>query len=75
VLTVGTIVYLLTLPLGWVSYRAALRKTAAAMTATGAATGTPATIAAGAGEGTSPPPAPALAAEPPNPPERPTRLN
>jgi CDP-diacylglycerol--serine O-phosphatidyltransferase len=71
VLTIGTIVYLLTLPLGWVSYRAALRKTAAAATATGA----PAAIAAGAGEGTSPQPAPPLAAESPAPSERPTRLN
>jgi CDP-diacylglycerol--serine O-phosphatidyltransferase len=71
VLTVGTIVYLLTLPLGWVSYRAALRKTAAAATATG----TPAAVAAGAGEGASPQPSPPLAAEPPPPAERPTRLN
>src|ERR1700680_2488852 len=30
VLTIGTLIYLMTLPLGWLSYREALRKTAAA---------------------------------------------
>jgi hypothetical protein len=55
-----------TLPLGWFSYREALRKTAAAATAAGA----PAP-AARAGEGMQP--SPPLAAEPPT--ERPTRLN
>jgi CDP-diacylglycerol---serine O-phosphatidyltransferase len=66
VLTIGTIIYLVTLPLGWFSYREALRKTAAAVAAAGA----PAP-AARAGEGMQP--SPPLAAEPPT--ERPTRLN
>jgi CDP-diacylglycerol--serine O-phosphatidyltransferase len=66
VLTIGTIIYLATLPLGWFSYREALRKTAAA--ATGAAA--PAAVV---GEGTSPQPPSPLAAEAPT--ERPTRLN
>jgi len=66
VLTIGTIIYLATLPLGWFSYREALRKTAAAATGAGA----PAAVA-GAGEGTQP--SPPLATEPPA--ERPTRLN
>ena len=66
VLTIGTIIYLATLPLGWFSYREALRKTAAAATGAGA----PAAVA-GAGEGT--PPSPPLATEPAA--ERPTRLN
>jgi CDP-diacylglycerol---serine O-phosphatidyltransferase len=66
VLTIGTIIYLVTLPLGWFSYREALRKTAAAAAAAGA----PAP-AARAGEGMQP--SPPLAAEPPT--ERPTRLN
>jgi CDP-diacylglycerol--serine O-phosphatidyltransferase len=68
VLTIGTIIYLVTLPLGWFSYREALRKTAAAATATGAPV-----AAVGAGEGTSSQPSAPLAAEPPT--ERPTRLN
>jgi CDP-diacylglycerol---serine O-phosphatidyltransferase len=67
VLTIGTIIYLLALPLGWFSYREALRKTAAAATT---AAGAPAAVA-GPGEGTQP--SPPLAAEPPV--ERPTRLN
>ena len=37
VLTIGTVIYLMTLPFGWLSYRQALRKTAAAGAATGAA--------------------------------------
>jgi CDP-diacylglycerol--serine O-phosphatidyltransferase len=81
VLTIGTVIYLVTLPIGWLSYRAALRKTATAAVATGAATAAPAVVATGAGEGTSPqpssPPQPTspLTAEPPPPSERPTRLN
>ena len=75
VLTIGTLLYLMTLPLGWLSYRQALRKTAAA----GAAAGTgvageaagPAAVATRAGEGAAPP----LAAEHPPQSERPTRLN
>ena len=35
VLTIGTVIYLATLPLGWLSYRSALRKTAAASAAAG----------------------------------------
>jgi CDP-diacylglycerol---serine O-phosphatidyltransferase len=68
VLTIGTIIYLLALPLGWFSYREALRKTATAAATTAA--GAPAAVA-GPGEGTGP--SPPLAAEPPV--ERPTRLN
>src|SRR6202163_1677669 len=68
VLTVGTLMYLMTLPLGWLSYRNALRKTAAANAAAGIAPGVPAgpvAVAAGAGEGSSPQPSPPLAAEHP----------
>jgi CDP-diacylglycerol--serine O-phosphatidyltransferase len=74
VLTIGTVIYLMSLPLGWLSYREALRKTAAA--ATGAAgTGAvhepagPATVATPAGEGAVQP-APATEHPP-----RPIRLN
>src|SRR6202163_367407 len=68
VLTIGTLMYLMTLPLGWLSYRNALRKTAAANAAAGIAPGVPAgpvAVAAGAGEGSSPQPSPPLAAEHP----------
>jgi CDP-diacylglycerol--serine O-phosphatidyltransferase len=74
VLTVGTVMYLLTLPLGWLSYRNALRKTAAANAAAGAPAGA-AAVAAGTAEGASPQPSPPLAAEHPPSSERPTRLN
>jgi CDP-diacylglycerol--serine O-phosphatidyltransferase len=72
VLTIGTVIYLMTLPLGWLSYREALRKTAAATAAAG--TGPvhepagPATVATPAGEGAQPAPA---TEHPP----RPIRLN
>jgi CDP-diacylglycerol--serine O-phosphatidyltransferase len=87
VLTIGTVIYLVTLPLGWLSYREAQRKTVAAnaaasvATATGAAAGVanaaagPAAVAAGGGEGSSPQPSPPPAAEPLPPSQRPTRLN
>jgi CDP-diacylglycerol---serine O-phosphatidyltransferase len=81
VLTIGTVVYLMSLPFGWLSYRQAQRKTAAASVAAGHATGVaaeasgPAAAATGAGEGSSPQPSPPLAAEHPPPSERPTRLN
>ena len=81
VLTIGTVIYLMTLPLGWLSYREALRKTAAATAttggakeATGPAAGAPAAAAAPGG-GAAPQPSPALAAEHPPQSERPTRLN
>jgi CDP-diacylglycerol---serine O-phosphatidyltransferase len=72
VLTVGTLAYLATLPLGWLSYRNAQRKTAAASTAAGVASASPAGPAAVAAEAAAPPP---LAAEHPPQSERPTRLN
>jgi CDP-diacylglycerol--serine O-phosphatidyltransferase len=75
VLTMGTVLYLMTLPLGWLSYRQALRKTAAAGAGPGApneATG-PAAAVAPVGEAVAP--SPPLAAEPPPAAERPTRLN
>ena len=71
VLTIGTVIYLVTLPLGWLSYRNAQRKTAAA-TAAGVASASPAGPAAVAAEAAAPPP---LAAEHPPQSERPTRLN
>jgi CDP-diacylglycerol---serine O-phosphatidyltransferase len=77
VLTIGTVLYLMTLPLGWSSYRGALRKTAAASAATGVvheAAG-PTAAATPAGEGAAPQPSPPLAAEHPPHPDRPTRLN
>jgi CDP-diacylglycerol--serine O-phosphatidyltransferase len=78
VLTIGTVLYLMTLPLGWLSYRDAQRKTAAATAAVGAAPGVvndaagPAAVAPG---GEAPHPSPPLAAEQLPPTERPTRLN
>jgi CDP-diacylglycerol---serine O-phosphatidyltransferase len=74
VLTIGTVIYLVTLPLGWLSYREAQRKTAAAGVAPGNADQAAGAVATKAGEG-SPQPSPPLAAEHPPPPERPTRLN
>jgi CDP-diacylglycerol--serine O-phosphatidyltransferase len=77
VLTIGTVIYLMSLPFGWLSYRQALRKTAAAGAglAAGVATGASGPAAAGAGEGSSPQSSPPLAAEHPPQSERPTRLN
>jgi CDP-diacylglycerol---serine O-phosphatidyltransferase len=87
VLTIGTVIYLVTLPLGWLSYREALRKTAAASAAPGVATGVPASVSASVGNGAAGPAAVApgtgqgsapqtpLAADTPAPSERPTRLN
>jgi CDP-diacylglycerol---serine O-phosphatidyltransferase len=77
VLTIGTVMYLVSLPLGWFSYRAALRKTAAAGAAPGAVNeaAAPSAVATGAGEGAAPQPSPPLAAEHPPQSERPTRLN
>src|SRR6195256_4026722 len=69
VLTIGTVMYLMTLPFGWLSYREAQRKTAAAGVADEAPAA--AAVATDAGEGASPP----LAAEHPPQSERPTRLN
>jgi len=77
VLTIGTVIYLATLPLGWLSYRNALRKTAAASAAAGAApdaAGRPA-VAAVATEGSAPQPTRPVASEQPPQSERPTRLN
>jgi CDP-diacylglycerol---serine O-phosphatidyltransferase len=76
VLTIGTATYLATLPLGWLSYRNAQRKTAAAAAAAGVASGAgrPA-VAPGAAEGAAPQASPPLAAEHPPSSERPTRLN
>src|SRR5216683_3606730 len=60
VLTVGTLLYLVTLPLGWLSYREALRKTAAASAAVSASVGNgaagPAAVAPGTGQGSAPQP-------------------
>jgi CDP-diacylglycerol--serine O-phosphatidyltransferase len=79
VLTIGTVIYLMTLPLGWLSYRQALRKTAAATAAAGLPTGVSqeasGPAATGGGEASSPQPSPPLAAEHPPQSERPTRLN
>jgi CDP-diacylglycerol--serine O-phosphatidyltransferase len=77
VLTIGTVIYLMTLPLGWLSYRQAQRKTAAASAGAGAANEAagPAVVATGGGEGSSPQPSPPLATEHPPQSERPTRLN
>ena len=75
VLTIGTVLYLTTLPLGWLSYRRALRKTAAAGAAPGAvdeATGPAAAVTPAGGAAA---PSPPLAAEHPPAAERPTRLN
>jgi CDP-diacylglycerol--serine O-phosphatidyltransferase len=80
VLTIGTVIYLMTLPLGWLSYREALRKTAAANATAGGAkvtaspTAAVAPAAAPGGEA-APRPSPPLAAEHPPQSERPTRLN
>jgi len=75
VLTIGTVAYLATLPLGWVSFRNARGKTEAPSVATvpGFSTG-PAAIAAEAGERGSQQPSPPIA-EQPLPSERATRLN
>jgi CDP-diacylglycerol--serine O-phosphatidyltransferase len=75
VLTIGTVAYLMTLPLGWLSYRNMLRKTATAGVATDGAHATtgPAAVATPAGAGAAPQPSP-LAEHPPVP-ERPIRLN
>jgi len=77
VLTIGTVIYLVTLPLGWLSYREALRKTAAASAAVSASVGNgaagPAAVAPGTGQGSAP--QPRVAADTPSPSERPTRLN
>jgi CDP-diacylglycerol---serine O-phosphatidyltransferase len=79
VLTIGTVIYLMTLPFGWLSYRQAQRKTAAASAgaglAAGVATGASGPAAIGGAEGSSPQPSPPLAAEHPPQSERPTRLN
>jgi CDP-diacylglycerol--serine O-phosphatidyltransferase len=78
VLTIGTLLYLVTLPLGWLSYREAQRKTAAASAGVGGGAGVvkgAAGPAAVAPAGTAPQPAPPLAAEDPPESERPTRLN
>jgi CDP-diacylglycerol--serine O-phosphatidyltransferase len=73
VLTIGTVLYLMTLPLGWLSYRQALRKTATAGAGSGIpneAAG-PAVAVTPAGEAAPPP----LAAEHAPAAERPPRLN
>jgi CDP-diacylglycerol--serine O-phosphatidyltransferase len=77
VLTIGTVFYLATLPLGWLSYRNAQRKTAAASAAAAGvapATGRPA-VASGAPEGSAPQATRPVASEHPPQSERPTRLN
>ena len=78
VLTIGTVFYLATLPLGWLSYRNAQRKTAAAAAAAAgvapAATGRPA-VALWASRGLRAAGARPLAAEHPPQSERPIRLN
>jgi CDP-diacylglycerol--serine O-phosphatidyltransferase len=80
VLTIGTVIYVVTLPLGWISYREARRKTAAAAAgdsreATKEATPAAVTPAVGNTPTTAPQPSPPLAGEHPSQPERPTRLN
>jgi CDP-diacylglycerol--serine O-phosphatidyltransferase len=80
VLTIGTVIYVVTLPLGWISYREARRKTAAAAAgdsreATKEATPAAVTPAVGTTPTTAPQPSPPLAGEHPPQPERPTRLN
>ena len=73
VLTIGTLIYLASLPLGWLSYRNMQRKSAAASAPAGVAAPAPAPAAA-AGE-TAPPPSPSLPGEHPPLSERPPRLN
>jgi CDP-diacylglycerol--serine O-phosphatidyltransferase len=78
VLTIGTLIYLMTLPLGWLSYREAQRKTAAASAATAGAgvvneAAGPAAVAPAVQ--TALQPSPPLAGEQLPPTERPTRLN
>jgi CDP-diacylglycerol--serine O-phosphatidyltransferase len=73
VLTIGTVAYLMTLPLGWMSYRNMLRKTATAAADGAHATTAPAVVATPAGAGSAPQPSPP--AEHPPVPERPIRLN
>ena len=73
VLTIGTVAYLASLPLGWLSYRNYERKTATAAGQAGVAAGTSATA-----QRETQPPAPAHAPSepPPDPgPNRPARLN
>ncbi len=65
VLTIGTVLYLASLPLGWFSYREYQRKDAAAAAQTGAHASAPA-------QGESPSLSPS---HPEHPPERPARLN
>jgi CDP-diacylglycerol--serine O-phosphatidyltransferase len=74
VLTIGTVIYLATLPLGWRSYREAQRKTAAAGVAAGNADQAVGAVAVATGAG-EPQPSPPLAADHPPQSERPTRLN
>jgi CDP-diacylglycerol--serine O-phosphatidyltransferase len=75
VLTLGTVIYLMTLPLGWLSYRDALRKTAAASAAAGGAKEATGPAAGVPARDAIPQPSSSLAAEPPPESERPTRLN
>jgi CDP-diacylglycerol---serine O-phosphatidyltransferase len=70
VLTIGTVIYLMTLPLGWLSYRATKRKAAAVVASPEAAV-----PAVAVGESSPSQPSPPLAAEHPPQTERPTRLN
>jgi CDP-diacylglycerol--serine O-phosphatidyltransferase len=75
VLTIGTVIYLLTLPLGWLSYRQAVRKTASAAATAGGEVAAPAAAGVRAAEAVVPRPAPSPTVEHPPEPERPTRLN
>ena len=68
VLTIGTLLYLACLPLGWFSYREYQRKDAAAQAAAQASASAPVQPA----QGVAPPLAPG---QPEPPPERPARLN
>jgi CDP-diacylglycerol--serine O-phosphatidyltransferase len=72
VLTIGTICYLASLPLGVLSYRRYQRKDAAAAAAASAAQPGPDAAARARAQGEAPPPA-AAPSEPP--PDRPARLN
>ena len=75
VLTLGTVIYLATLPFGWLSYRQAERKTALASATAGGEVATPAAAGARAAEEAVQRGAPQPTIEHPPEPERPARLN
>jgi CDP-diacylglycerol---serine O-phosphatidyltransferase len=75
VLSTGTVIYLLTLPFGWLSYRKAERKTASAAAIAGGEVAAPAATGVRAAEAVVPRPTPSPTVEQAPDSERPTRLN